>query len=101
MPEVSKWNVPESLTDSRSLRTNAEASATAGRKTSPGLVQNWPAPRVNDAYSAAAILSTRSRSAPGRMKTGFVLLISAKTGGLHQWMFDQSRANTVATVEQK
>src|ERR1700678_52274 len=80
MAEVSKWNGADSSIDCCSLPMNSVASASAGRKTRPGLVQNWPAPWVSEAYSPAAMLCARSRSAPGRMKTGFVLLISAKTG---------------------
>jgi len=50
------------------------------RKTMPGLVQNWPAPNVKEVCSPMAMLSARSRKAPGRTNRGFVLLISAKTG---------------------
>ena len=44
---------------------------------SPGLVQNWPAPMVNDATKPVASASARAASACGSRRTGLMLLISA------------------------
>ena len=46
----------------------------------PGLVQNCPAPKVKEVWSADAMFSKFCRKAPGRRNTGLVLLISAKKG---------------------
>ena len=44
------------------------------------MVQNCPSPVVTDVCSPSAMSPQRSRRAAGRIKTGFTLLISAKTG---------------------
>ena len=41
-------------------------------KTTPGLVQNWPAPSVRDPAQPAPICAPRAFRAPGRMKTGLI-----------------------------
>ena len=46
-------------------------------KTTPGLVQNCPAPIVSEATKPAAICSARAASAAGNKSTGLMLLISA------------------------
>ena len=80
MPDVSMLNWPDSRTDFFRLSTKVAASLFSGRNTIPGLVQNWPAPRVKDLNIPAEMFSPFSRSAPGKIKTGLVLPISAKTG---------------------
>ena len=46
----------------------------------PGLVQNWPAPSVNDPNRFCASWLGALRSAPGSTKPGFPLDISVKQG---------------------
>ena len=52
----------------------------AGAKIRPGLVQNWPAPRVNDATNPAAIASVSAAAAAAVTNTGLTVPISANTG---------------------
>ena len=80
MAAVSSLNSGETVTSSRTRFRNTLSSVPCGRKTMPGFVQNWPAPSVKEPCSPSAIASPRSRNAPGRTKTGLVLLISAKNG---------------------
>ena len=75
MASVRRWKWEEPATNSSNLPANLSESEPRPRNTIPGLVQNCPAPKVKDAYSPEARFSARSRKAPGRMKTGFVLLI--------------------------
>ena len=59
-----------------SLLASASSAAKpvpAGMKTRPGLVQNWPAPIVNEAASPAASWLDRWASAAAVMTTGFRL----------------------------
>ncbi|MNL51887.1 hypothetical protein D3C87_1750230 [compost metagenome] len=46
----------------------------------PGLVQNWPQPRLIEAVSASAICPPRTFNASGSRITGLMLDISANTG---------------------
>ena len=43
-----------------------------GKKMTPGLVQNWPAPRIRDAAQPAAISGPRLSTAPGKTKLGLI-----------------------------
>lgn len=45
----------------------------AGTSSTPGLVQNCPAPRVNEPMKPATISSARSAAAAAVTKTGLVL----------------------------
>ena len=50
---MSKWKGAESLTDCCNSAASLLASAPSGTNTMPGLVQNWPAPSVNEACRPA------------------------------------------------
>src|SRR5713101_7401907 len=80
IPAVSKLNGFDSWTSFCRLAIKGSSLTPSGRNTMPGLVQNCPAPIVKDACSPLAMASEFSRSAPGKIKTGLVLLISANTG---------------------
>ena len=56
---------------------NESLSAHFGMKTSPGLVQNWPEPRVKEFCNPLAIAAERVRIAPGSTNKGLTLPISA------------------------
>src|ERR1035437_7229387 len=60
--------------------SSASAYWSMGRKTSPGLVQNWPTPNMNDPKRPTTISPARLCNASGSMKKGLVLLISIKHG---------------------
>ena len=68
------------LLDKRFELVKKRKALRAGRKTMPGLVQNWPAPRVKEPKRLWASAAGPLRSAPGRMKTGLPLDISVKQG---------------------
>ena len=74
---VSRWEGAEAVTKRRNCSLNKTASLPWGRNIIPGFVQNWPAPSVKEVCSPVAMVSPRSRNAPGKMNRGLVLLISA------------------------
>ena len=57
MPSVSSQPVGRALCSAAATR--AGTSCPAGARSSPGLVQNWPAPRVKEPTNPAAISSVR------------------------------------------
>src|SRR6202034_3302162 len=65
MPEVSSVNFADSSTLPLRTFTSASAGFPAERNMRPGLVQNWPAPRVKEPYSYAAIFSPRAAGGDG------------------------------------
>ena len=56
---------------------NASRSGPSSASTNPGLVQNWPAPRVKEPTKPLPIAAARAAIAFGSRKTGLMLLISA------------------------
>ncbi len=60
-------------TASVSALTRPSPAAPSGTSAKPGLVQNWPVPRVIDAASPAPISSPRSAAAASVTRTGFRL----------------------------
>src|SRR5438128_4753656 len=70
MPGVRRVKGEESETLERSADKNAGRASSSKTKTRPGLVQNWPAPRVKEACRAAASFSGAANVAPGRMNRG-------------------------------
>ncbi len=67
-----------SVAAARDTKRSSEAPFTA--ITRPGLVQNWPAPRVGEPTKASARASAPFARASGHRNTGLTLLISANTG---------------------
>ena len=55
---------------SATASTSRSPASPAGTNTSPGLVQNWPTPRVKEAASPAPICSARSAAAASVTTTG-------------------------------
>src|SRR5256885_17183419 len=80
MPGVRRVKGEESETLERSADKNAGRAPLSKTKTRPGLVQNWPPPRVKEACRSAASSSGGADIAPGKMNRGLVLDISAKNG---------------------
>ena len=65
-------------TASPAARRNASPSSPVGRKSRPGLVQNWPEPSVRvPTYAGASAAMSSPSSAPGRTTTGLIEDISA------------------------
>ena len=59
----------------------------AGTNIKPGLVQNWPTPKVSDAINAFARDSVSWASLLGKQKIGLTEPISAYTGmGSSRWL---------------
>ena len=58
---------------SPSALTSRSPSSPAGTNARPGLVQNWPTPRVTEPASPEAIASARSAAADGVTTSGLML----------------------------
>jgi 5-oxoprolinase (ATP-hydrolysing) len=68
---------PGPSTTSPAAARKASSSGPSMARTRPGLVQNWPAPRVRAATKSGAIFAPRAFRAAGSRMTGLMLLISA------------------------
>src|SRR5512143_1070941 len=80
MPAWTIVPAAEAASSLPSSSTNAAAASDGATSVSPGLVQNWPQPRVTEAASALAIAGPFAASASGRTNTGLAEPISANTG---------------------
>src|SRR5579859_2019088 len=80
MPAVSSVKGFDSSTRDLSWVMKDCASGACGTMTMPGLVQNWPAPRVTELNRFCASCWGALSSAPGNTKTGLPLDISVKQG---------------------
>ena len=73
MPSVSMGTGPACPT---APATRSAKPEPAGTNTTPGLVQNCPAPSVNEAARPLASSSARASSAAAVIRTGFTALSS-------------------------